>query len=285
MHPRTVIVTGAGRGIGRACAEAFLDAGWTVAAAVRDVGAARSALGARPGLTLVRVDLSDPASIAPAVDEATAALGEVGCLVNNAGHALMGAADDTDFDAVRAMFQVNFFGAAELTARVLPGMRRRGSGTVVCVSSIGARIVHPLLGYYHATKFAMSAWAEAMRLENARSGVRVHVIEPGFIESDFARATVRTGALADGAGPYAPLGGELREAFTRVRARVRTEPRVVAAAVLAAASDPGTPYRVPVGADAVDMAAARESMDDDAFHAWLMHYEGIDLGATPPPGT
>lgn len=191
MHPRTVIVTGAGRGIGRACAEAFLDAGWTVAAAVRDVGAARSALGARPGLTLVRVDLSDPASIAPAVDEATAALGEVGCLVNNAGHALMGAADDTDFDAVRAMFQVNFFGAAELTARVLPGMRRRGSGTVVCVSSIGARIVHPLLGYYHATKFAMSAWAEAMRLEEralrcARARDRAGVHRVGLRAGDGA---------------------------------------------------------------------------------------------------
>ncbi len=284
MHPRTVIVTGAGRGIGRACAEAFLDAGWSVAAAVRDVEAARTALGDRAGLTVVPIDLSEPATIAPAIDAATAALGEVGCLVNNAGHALMGAADDTDFDAVRAMFQTNFFGAAEVTAHVLPGMRRRGSGTVVCVSSIGARIVHPLLGYYHATKFAMSAWAEAMRLENARSGVRVHVVEPGFIETDFAQSTVRTGALGDGAGPYAPLGGQLRDAFGRVRARVRTEPQAVAAAVLAAATDPATPYRVPVGADAVDMAAARERLGDDAFHAWLMQYEGIDLDVAPPPG-
>lgn len=281
MSRPTAIVTGGGRGIGRATVERMLRDGWRVAATARDPEAARAALGDHADLAVVALDLLDPPRIPAAMDEAVAFLGHVDCMVNNAGHALMGAADDTDFDAVRDMFQANFFGAAEATARVLPGMRARGGGTVVAVSSVGSRFSHALLGYYHASKYAMTAWAESMRVENARHGIRVHLIEPGMVNTEFPLATRVTGGLARGEGDHTATLGQLREGFAAWRARPDvTTADDVAAAVVAAATDPSTPFRVVVGGDAREMADARASLDDDAFHRWLCGFVGVDPGPT-----
>lgn len=274
---KNVIVTGAGQGIGRCSVERFLDHGWRVAAMVRDVDAARAIYGERDDLAIIRMDLREADRIPGAMADAAGFLGRVDCMVNNAGHALMGAADDTDFDTVREMFQTNFFGAAEATACVLPSMRAQGDGAVVCVSSIGARLSNPLLGYYHATKYAMTAWAEAMRVETGRSGIRVHMIEPGMVNTDFPKATRITGSLATGGGDYDELFGQLRAGFGAWRASDgATDGPTVARAVVAAAEDPSTPFRVPVGGDADQMADARKRLGDDDFHRWICDFLTLD---------
>ncbi|MCB0880724.1 MAG: SDR family NAD(P)-dependent oxidoreductase [Thermoleophilia bacterium] len=281
MSRPTAIVTGGARGIGRATVELMLREGWRVAATARDAAAARDALGDAGDLAVIPLDLTDTARIPGAMDEAMEYLGHVDCLVDNAGHALMGAADDTDFDAVRAMFQANFFGAAEATAHVLPAMRARGRGTVVAVSSVGARFSNALLGYYHASKYAMTAWAESMRVENSRHGIRVHLIEPGMVNTEFPLATRVTGALARGEGDHVATLAQLRQGFAAWRARPDvTTAEDVAATILAAATDPSTPFRVVVGGDAREMADARAALDDDAFHRWLCGFLGIDPGPT-----
>lgn len=273
---QTVLVTGAGRGVGLATVRRFLDDGWRVVAGVRDVAAAREALGAREGLLVTRLDVTDPDDIAAGVEAAHAhAGGPLDCVVNNAGYAVMGAAEDVDLDAARRMFETNLFGAVAVTQGVLPGMRERGSGTVVCVSSIGARLSNPLLGMYHASKYGMSAWAEAMRVELLPFGVRVHVVEPGMVDTDFPRATVPTGSVSRGEGPYTPLLGELRTGFRAWRERHPTGGDAVADAIARAVADPGAPFRIPVGADAVEMGDARDRLTDEEFHAWLLDFLGV----------
>lgn len=281
MSP-TVLVTGAGRGIGRATAESFLRAGWRVAAGVRDPERAQAEYAPHPGLRIVTLDVTDSAQVASGTDAALEHGGGVlDCLVNNAGYAVLGAAEEVDLDAVRAMFETNLFGAVAVTQRVLPGMRERGTGAVVCVSSIGARLAHPLLGLYHATKYGMTAWAEVMRVELLPFGVRVHVIEPGMVDTDLPLSTVPTGAAAAGEGPYAELFAGLRAGFRAWRERTPTDGPATAEVIVRTVLDPGAPFRVPVGEDAVEMGAARDRLTDEEFHAWLLGFLGIEWG----PGT
>jgi NAD(P)-dependent dehydrogenase (short-subunit alcohol dehydrogenase family) len=275
----TVLVTGAARGIGRAVVEGFLARGWRAVAGVRDVAAARAALPADRRLRVVALDVTDPGQVAEGVARAEEhAGGALACVVPNAGYAVMGATEDVDLDVVRRMFETNLFGNAAVVQRALPAMREAGRGSVVCVSSIGARLSNPLLGMYHASKYGMSAWAEALRVEVRPFGVRVHVVEPGMVNTDFPAATTPTGAVGRGEGPYAPLLAELRAGFRSWRERLGVGPEVVADAVVAAALDPATPFRVPVGPDAVEMGAARERMGDEEFADWLLRYLDLSWG-------
>lgn len=272
--PPTVLVTGAGRGIGRAAAELFADSGWRVVAGVRDVEGARTAYGSRPGIEVVALDVTDPAAVAAGVAEAQRlAGGALDCLVSNAGYAVLGAVEDVDLDEVRAMFETNFLGAASVVQAALPAMREAGGGSIVFVSSIGSRISNPLVGMYHASKYALLAMAEALAVEVRPFGIRVASIEPGMVDTDFPRATRPTGALARGEGPYAPLLADLRQGFAAWRARNPTTPRAVAHEILAAAGTATGPFRVPVGDDARDLGEGRARAGDD--HAW--HDELVDF--------
>ena len=276
----TVLVTGAGRGIGRACCLRFLEDGWRVVAGVRDVEGARAALPADPALRVVALDVTRSAEVAAAVAAAEAhAAGALSCLVNNAGYAVLGSSEDVDLGEARRMFETNLLGAVAVTQAALPSMRRAGTGAVVNMSSIGARISNPLLGLYHATKYGMTAWSESMRVELAPFGVRVHVVEPGMVETDFPAATRVTGALARGEGPWAEFFTEMRAGFRVWRARASSTAEEVAQAVARAAADASAPFRIPVGADAEEMGAARERLGDEQFHRWLAGYVGF-----PAPG-
>jgi len=272
----TVLVTGAGRGIGRAAVEGFLAAGWQAVAGVRNVDAARAAFAVHPRLTIVELDVCDADSIAAGTAAAQrVAGGPLGCVVPNAGYAVMGAAEDVDLDAVRRMFETNLFGNVAVVQHVLPAMREARRGVVICTSSIGARLANPLLGMYHASKYGMTAWAEAMRLELLPFGVRVHVVEPGMVNTEFPAATMPTGGIARGDGPYVPLLAQLRTGFRSWRERLGVGAEDVAAAIVATALDDDARFRIPVGPDAIQMSAARDELDDEDFHAWQMRFLGL----------
>ncbi len=275
-------MTGAGRGIGRASALAFRDAGWGVVAGVRDVAAAEEAY-AGTGVHVERLDVTDASSVEEGVEAAERhAGGALACLVSNAGYAVLGAVEDADLDEVRTMFDTNFFGAAAVVQRAVPAMREAGGGAVVFVSSIGARISNPLLGMYHASKYALSAMAEALAVEGRPFGIRVATVEPGMVETDFPRATRPTGAAPRGDGPYAPLLADLRVGFAAWRRDYPTGPDAVADAVVRAALDPASPFRVPVGDDARMLGRMRETTPDDrAFHDGLVEFLRLDWPRRP----
>jgi NAD(P)-dependent dehydrogenase (short-subunit alcohol dehydrogenase family) len=281
--PRTVLVTGAGRGIGRAAVERFDDAGWRAVAGVRDLAAAREAYADRPGVRVVHLDVTDAASVAAGVADAErVAGGALDALVSNAGYAVLGAVEDVDLDEVRAMLETNFLGATAVVQAALPAMRARRSGVVVFTSSIGARISNPLVGMYHASKYALLAMAEALAVECRPFGVRVASIEPGMVDTDFPRATRPTGALARGEGPYAPLLADLRSGMAAWRQRAPTPASAVAEAIVRAAGSPDGPFRITVGDDALGLAAARAAAGDEAWQDEIVRFLGLDWPRRPP---
>ncbi len=277
--PKTVLVTGAGRGVGRATIQTFADAGWRAVAGVRDIAAAREAFAGVPGVEIVALDVTDPDQVASGVARAhEVAGGALDCLVSNAGYAVMGAVEDADLDEVRAMFETNFMGAARVLQAAVPAMREARRGSVVVISSVGARMSNPLVSMYHASKYALLAITESLAFEMRPFGVHVASIEPGMIDTDFPSATRRTGALAAGEGPYVALGGQLREGFARWRREHPTGAQDVADAVFAAATTPDGPFQVPVGADArllFDMRA-RAGTDQRAWERDQAHFLGLD---------
>jgi NAD(P)-dependent dehydrogenase (short-subunit alcohol dehydrogenase family) len=197
-------------------------------------------------------------------------------VVSNAAWALMGAVEDVDLAAARAQFEVNLFGGIAAVQEALPAMRAEGTGVVVFTSSIGARITNPLLGLYHASKYALTSVAEALALEAGPLGVRVVLVEPGMVRTEFPAATTPTGAIASGEGPYLPLLEELRVGFGEWRRLHAVSAERVATAIVRAIEEPETPFRVLVGDDAALLAHLRARGDDARFHADLLDFLRIE---------
>lgn len=197
----TILVTGASSGIGRDTAISLAAAGHHVIATARRVDAL-AAVAAHGQVTPLRLDLDDPASIAAAiaeVDRITNGDG-VDALVNNAGFATACALADLSDRDLRAQFETNVFGLLALTRGVLPAMIRRGRGRIVNISSVSGRIPAPILGAYHASKYALEALSDALRMELAAFGVQVVIVEPGTIRTEFAARALSEADRARQAG-------------------------------------------------------------------------------------
>ncbi|GAB3592391.1 oxidoreductase [Angustibacter peucedani] len=187
-----VLVTGCSSGIGRAVALDLLAHGHTVYATARRPETLDEL--AEAGAQVLPLDVTDEASMTAAVAAVEAAHGQVGTLVNNAGYGEYGAVEEVSIDAVRRQFETNVFGLSRLVQLVLPGMRRAGRGRVVNIGSMGGRITFPAGGYYHASKYALEAISDALRVEVAPFGVEVVLVEPGMIRTGFG--DVAAGTLA-----------------------------------------------------------------------------------------
>jgi len=199
-----VLITGTSSGIGRATAERLARRpDLTVYATARRVDTLDDLASA--GARILPLDVTDEASMQAAVDTVEAEHGAVGVLINNAGYGTYGTIEETDLDAVRAQFETNVFGLSRMTQLVLPGMRAAGGGRIVNVGSMGGRLVFPVGGYYHASKYAVEALTDALRFEVAPFGIRVSLIEPGLIRTAFGAAVAST--LARSAAPSGPYAG------------------------------------------------------------------------------
>ncbi|MSO44264.1 MAG: SDR family oxidoreductase [Thermoleophilia bacterium] len=280
MTRSVAVVTGAGRGVGRATVERLARGGYVVVAGVRDPNRAREEYGNLSGVHLVELDVTEPAHIRRAAEIATdlAPRGAIDVLVNNAGYAMMGAQENGDLDAARRMFETNLWGAAAMVQAFVPAMRAARRGTVVTVSSIGARLTNPLVGFYHASKYALNALSEALSVELGPFGVRVVIVEPGMVRTDFPKATVLTGDLTDPQSPYASLFGDLRAGFAAWRDRpdVSTGDTCAEAIWHAIHANP-PPIRVVVGDDAAELdRAIRDSADDVEFQQRLRGFLQLD---------
>jgi short-subunit dehydrogenase len=209
-----VLITGCSSGIGRAAAISLHAAGLTVYATARQVDALAGL--ARQGIHTLALDVTDEASMTHAVAAVEGAAGPVGVLVNNAGYGLYGPVEQLPMDEIRRQFETNFFGLVRLTQLVLPGMRRRGRGRILNVSSMGGRITLPGGAFYHASKHAVEALSDALRMEVAQFGIDVVLIEPGPVKTpwnDVAAASLSaatpaaTSARPGGGGPGDGDGG------------------------------------------------------------------------------
>jgi NAD(P)-dependent dehydrogenase (short-subunit alcohol dehydrogenase family) len=189
---RSVLITGCSSGIGYEAARTLKERGWRVIATARkvqDLGRLHAEL----GVEAVGLELADPASIALAADEVLRLTdGKLTALYNNAAYGQIGAMEDVTPDVLRRHFEVNVIGTHDLTRRLIPAMRANGGGRIVTCSSVLGLVSGPYRGPYCATKFAMEAISDALRLELAGSGIFVSVLQPGPIRSQFLDTTLTT---------------------------------------------------------------------------------------------
>jgi NAD(P)-dependent dehydrogenase (short-subunit alcohol dehydrogenase family) len=185
---KAVLITGCSSGIGRATALRLARADWTVYATARRVESIADLT--ETGCHTLALDVTDEQSMRAAVETVEQAEGAVGVLVNNAGYSQSGALEQVPMEAARRQFETNVFGLIRLTQLALPGMRAQRWGRVVNIGSMGGRLTFPGSGLYHATKYAVEAISDALRFEVRGFGVRVVLIEPGLITTDFAKTAL-----------------------------------------------------------------------------------------------
>ncbi len=181
--PRTILITGCSSGIGRAAAVRLAQRGHRVIATARQPETLRDL--ERDNLKITACDVSDEVSMQQAVAFAHDTFGPIDVLVNNAGYGLTGPVETVPVDEARRQFEVNVFGAMRLAQLVLPEMRRSGWGRIINISSVGGRIALPVAGWYSASKFALEALSDALRVEVGPLGVSVVSILPGPVRTEF----------------------------------------------------------------------------------------------------
>lgn len=151
----------------------------------------------------IAMDVTNEEQIQNAVDQIIKDEGKVDVLINNAGYAVYGTVEEVPVDVARRQFEVNIFGLASLTQKIIPGMRERKSGTIINISSMGGKMYTPMGAWYHATKHALEGWSDCLRVELTPFGVDVVIIEPGGIATEFGNVFLENLQGDAEKGPYA----------------------------------------------------------------------------------
>ena len=256
---RSILITGASSGFGLMTARLARARGWRVAATARRpevIGLEPS-----PDLLRLRLDVTDFESVREAVRAALAAFGALDAVVNNAGMAVYGMAEEVPEETLRRQLDTNFFGAVAVTKTVLPHMRERRAGQLVFVSSDWGRTGIPGYSSYCASKFALEGWVESLAHEVAGFGLGVALVEPGAFDTGFTSQEVA--AAQNPASPYTALYQAVCEGFGGEGQAPTGEP--VAEAILRAAAGEEPRLRVPVGTDAMEWSAARFKEGEEEF--------------------
>ena len=206
---RTVLITGASSGIGKATAHLLLSQGWKVIAAARTTESMSDLR--ESGAEVLPLDISDIRSRQRLATQIHQKFGALDALVNNAGFGEVGPIETMPIQTAQNLFDVNVFGLIGLTQLLLPEMRKRGTGTVINLSSIAGRFVTPGAGWYGASKFAVEALSDALRLELHQFGIKVVIIEPGLIATHFETVAGQSMADAQRDPAWAPMMEKVEE--------------------------------------------------------------------------
>ena len=269
METKTALITGASSGIGEATALKLAGLGYRVYGAARRVE--RMTALADRGVTVMKMDVTDDASMVEGVEQIVTETGRVDVLVNNAGYGSYGALEDVPMTEAKYQFEVNVFGLARLTQLVLPHMRAQRSGYIVNISSVGGKIYEPLGSWYHATKFAVEGLSDSLRLEVAPFGIRVVVIEPGAINTEWSAIAATNLVERSGDSAYAEQAANSAAVLnmTDGNQRLASPPSVIADAIAKAVSARRPRPRYGVGGGAKPVLFARWILPDRAFDAML----------------
>ncbi|MDB4946788.1 MAG: Short-chain dehydrogenase of various substrate specificity [Labilithrix sp.] len=259
---KTILVTGASSGLGRATAKHFHSKGWNVIATMRAPDKETELTGLDRAL-VVRLDVQDAASIQDAVDAGLARFGRIDALVNNAGYGAYGPLEATSLERIRRQFEVNVFGVLATTKALLPHFRANRSGTIANISSVGGRVTFPLGTLYHGSKFAVEGLSEALHYELGAFGVRVKLVEPGGMKTDFGGRSLDLSndpQLTE----YQPLLQKVLDVLGPMLEQ-GSSPEHVAEVVYTAVTDGTDQLRYEAGTDAVQLLAARRAAGDATF--------------------
>jgi NAD(P)-dependent dehydrogenase (short-subunit alcohol dehydrogenase family) len=274
----TWFITGCSTGLGRALAVAVLDRGDNAVITARSLESIADLADSHPGTALPLVlDVTDNDQVASAVQHAEARFGAVDVLVNNAGYGYRAAIEEGDGEDVQKLFATNVFGPVALIKAVLPGMRARRSGTIVNVSSIGARISPPGSGYYSATKAALEGITGSLRKELQPLGITAMSVEPGGFRTDFAgrSLTQSAEAIAD----YAETAGKRRKEHDTAHGTQPGDPAKAAQAIITVVTSPDAPELLLLGTDALGAIGGVLDGQRAEIDAWRGLSASTDLDA------
>lgn len=266
------LVTGCSTGFGREIARALLARGYFVVVTARNPATLDEFAGNENALVLA-LDVTVPRQIAEVVKQVETRFGGVDVLVNNAGYGYLSAVEEGEDEEIRAMFETNVFGLANMTKAVLPGMRKRGGGHVVNISSMGGLIGFPGIGYYNATKFAVEGLSEALAKEASHLGIKVTVVEPGPFRTEWAGRSLKTpkSAIAD----YAQSAGARRAAIQGYSGTQPGDPARAAEAIILAVESPEPPLHLILGRPAYETVESKFK----EFSAEMEKWRDLSLGA------
>jgi NAD(P)-dependent dehydrogenase (short-subunit alcohol dehydrogenase family) len=271
---KTWLITGASTGFGRAMAELVLRTGGRVVGTARDVTVLADLVSSSNGRAIgVALDVSDLQQTAAAMEE-VAAFGGVDVLFNNAGYGFLGGIEESSLDEIAAQFDVNLFAPIRLAKAVLPGMRERGRGFIINMSSIAGVGGFPGSGFYSGSKFGLEGMSEALAGEVAPFGIGVMIVEPGFFRTDFAGRSIRKTA-----SPHPAY-----EALANGRARVNEtdgvqpgDPARGVVAILAAMEAATPPMRLALGPDAYDFVERVMQARQTELETWAGTTKGTNF--------
>jgi NAD(P)-dependent dehydrogenase (short-subunit alcohol dehydrogenase family) len=277
---RIAVVTGSSSGIGFETALLLARSGFHTYATMRNLEKSKSiteiANTEKLPLQVVQLDVNDDISVKNAIDKIVSAAENkrIDALVNNAGYGLFGSVEDTSIEEIKAQFETNFFGVIRVTQQVLPIMRKQhsGGGTIVNVSSVGGRIGVPVLSAYQSTKFALEGLSESMSYELEPFGIRVVIIEPGFIRTNIVNSSTSAQKALDPKSPYFPLMQKVKNHFKSMmeNASSSSPPEEVAKVILQAITSKNQQLRYTVGNDAATIIQARMNMPDKEFRKMVI---------------
>ncbi len=265
-NQKTWFITGCSTGIGRALTVAALKKGDQVVATARKPETLKDVADRFPDvMKSLRLDITKPAEVREAIKAAMDAFGRIDVLVNNAGHGLLGALEEVTDDAVREMFEVNFFGHLDVTRVVLPIMRSQRSGHILNLSSVAGFIGAPGVGVYCITKFALEGMSEVLAAEGKPLGIRVTIVEPGEFRTNFRASYFRTDTVID---DYTATSGAIIKHTLAGHGKQKGDPAKAALAMIQAVESDNPPMRLPLGSDAIRIVETKLEIVKADVNAW-----------------
>lgn len=272
-------VTGSSRGLGRNIVEVALEAGEMVVATARKPEQLQG-LVERYGdqVRTIALDVTNPESATNAVKAAVEAFGRIDVLVNNAGYGDIASVEDVIIDDFKAQIDTNFYGVVYMTKAVLPVMRQQGSGHIIQVSSIGGRTGAPGLAGYQSAKWAVGGFSTVLTQEVAPFGIKVTVLEPGGMRTDWARTSMTIPPISK---PYEQTVGAFVGFLKTIAGNEVSDPVKVAKVIVELIDMPEPPFRLLIGTDAVIVAdsCAKSLADSDA--KWRSLSESVGFESNP----
>ena len=270
---QVALITGCSSGIGYETSILLAKNGFKTYATMRntDKGNTLKEIAEKENLDLkiIKLDVTDDYSIKNAINEIVQETNRIDVLVNNAGNNIAGAVEDLSIEEFKEQFETNFFGLIRVTKVVLPIMRKQNSGIIVNLSSIVGKMAIPLNSAYVSSKFAVEGFSESLRYELEDFGIKVILIEPGVIKSNFyENIKMAKNSLMDPTSAYQPITQKIFEAFLPML-EYAFPTKIVADAILEAVTSDKPNIRYAVGEDAKSIIEARKKLSDKEFEKWV----------------
>lgn len=270
-------ITGCSTGFGKQLAKEVLQAGYKAVVTARNTNDVQDIISAYPSTSIaVKLDVTNAAEIKEAVEKAIQRFGTIDVLVNNAGIGYFGAIEESEDEAVRRMFEINFFGLANMTNAVLPILRKQKSGHIINIASIGGLVSFPGVGFYNATKFAVDGLSESLAKEVAHLGIKVTVICPSGFRTDWAGRSANNSKIV--IDDYAPSAHANLNTIRKNSGNQPGDPVMAAKAIVMVVEAEKPPMRLLLGVGAMKGGRLKlESLKTD-FDTW----ESVTVGADRP---